>query len=331
MVETQTQLIKNDELLNNVACFVLLENSNERQPFFVCDLLGKPVFEWVTQACPTIPVTIECGSNDSVVEIIRPYLKSAEFTLVLYGDTPLLSKLTINNILEYISREDINVCTLERGYVFRTDYIRRVEDIYGAVKYPYFSDEFKQMNSLEVLDQTRQMLKERILNFHINNGVTILDKSLSYIEGDVGIAEGVVIEPYVRLGGQTQVFENVKISSGANIVSSKIGANSNIGKAVIINSTIKENCRIEDGANISDGSFIGSSSIIGKNSIIENSSIAPGGQINMFSSVISAKIYPGAVVGSYSLVAGDKECPIRVAQNEIVEPYQIRRQTKEEK
>ena len=44
-------------------------------------ILGQPMFTWVTRACPAIPVTIEVNENVNPLEVIRPYLKDAEYTV----------------------------------------------------------------------------------------------------------------------------------------------------------------------------------------------------------------------------------------------------------
>jgi|GEM_PF-2690768 len=324
MVETSYKMMKKEEIFDDVASFVLLEREEGKlRPWYLKDLLGKPVFEWVTRVCPTIPVSLEIMRGDSVLTTIKPYLKDREFTLVLFGSTPMLSKTNVAKIISYMRESDFNVLALPKGYVFRTDYIKRVDDVYATQTYPYFSEEFFEVDSVAAFNEVFSTLKEKILDFHQTNGVEFIDRSQVYIESEVRIGAGVVVYPFVTLAGQTQVYNNVIIGAGSKIENSKIGDCCQISGASVYSSTVKDNSIISDGVVIEKGSFIGAGAFIAPNAVITNSSVAPKGQIGESALINCAKIYSGALISPHCIITGSEANPVKIAENKVVNSFEI--------
>jgi 6-phosphofructokinase 1 len=46
-----------------------------------------------------------------------------EYTVVLYANTPLVSKTHLKDLLEYVSIKRLNVCKLKKGFILKNDYI----------------------------------------------------------------------------------------------------------------------------------------------------------------------------------------------------------------
>lgn len=299
----------------DIACFVLLcdnKNFNTSKPSYALDLLGKPTFEWVTRVCPTRPVTIECKLEDNPLEVIRPYLREREYTLVLYGDTPLLTRANIDNILEFVASKGLNVCKLTRGYVFRTEFIKRVDEIFSPQTYYFNEDEFQVANNLSEFSEIASILQQRIIKFHQSRGVEFDNPSSVYIESDVAIGSGCKISTGVYLSGETEIGDNVFIGSNAKISNSKIGNFSNILDCKIYDSVIKDNCSVADNVVIDAGSFVGSFSTIGTNCSISATSIAQNVKIGSMCNLTNARIYREAQIGSCVKVLGEKDSVSRI-------------------
>ena len=321
MIETERKILVKEETYQNIACFVLLEgDKRENKPWFLFDLLGKPVFEWVSCVCPSQPTTIECKQGANVLSVIKPFLKDREFTLVLYGDTPLLTKNNVINALNFMINENLNVCALPRGFIFKTDYIKRIDDIYATQSYNSCAEEYLMINSVETLNQAKKNLQDKIFDFHEKNGVEFIDKNLTLVEGDVRIAGGAVIYPFVSLSGKTQIFSGAVIGSFSRIESSKIEENVLISGAKIYNSTVKENSTVKDGAIIDSGSFVGANSHIGAMTKVINASIAPNVKILDGATVKNAKVYSAVKICEDALVLGSEENPVRVSEGDVILP-----------
>jgi len=287
--ETETQKIKRDADGVSVCCFVLLTNSEEMQVeggSYNLDLLGNPMFQYVVRACPTVPACLNFDERDgTVVGTILPYLKDTEYSLVLFSDTPLMTKSNILNILDFVKSKDLNVCKLTRGWVFKNEYIKRNQEIYAPTTYYFEEEDFMMVASYKQLHLISEILKNRIISYHMRNGVYFKDPDNTYLEANVSIGKGTVVEPFVSLTKNTSIgdncfvgafstLKNANISNGARIEGAYIDGGVIKDKALIkANSKILSQTAIKEGAVVSEDSvisnaIIGEYSMVGKNTII---------------------------------------------------------------
>ena len=320
-VETKKEKVNEEEL--SVACFVLLTNNSafnlpEGENSYSVDLLGRPMFEFVTRVCPTRPVTIECREEDNPLDVIKPYLRDKELTLVLYGDTPLLTKGNINNILNFVLSHELNVCKLSRGYVFKTDYIKRVDEIFAPQTYFFAEEEFNHPTNLKELASISKTLERKIIDYHLEQGVRFVDTGSVYIEGDVSINSGAIIGPMVSLCGETKIGQNVKIGAFSKINSSVIGNNSVVGSSCITESVVQDNCIIGEGVCINSHSFIGDGTKIDNGAKISETSVSQNVSIGEDSTLKFARIYKDANILPKAVLIGDNTQFARVLKNATV-------------
>src|SRR5699024_4187971 len=85
------------------------------------------------------------------------------------------------------------------------------------------------VNDRVALAKATELMRERINEKHMRNGVTLIDPSNTHIETDVKIGSDSVVEPGVYLKGQTVSGEDV------NIGARTILKHANIGIIVAIN------------------------------------------------------------------------------------------------
>lgn len=270
-IKTETQQKERDEY--TISCFIMLENSkafNLKTKSYNVEICGKPMVSWVARACPTTPVYIEQNTGDTIIETIRPYLKNTDYTLVLYSDTPLMTKSNIDEIMDFVVNRGLNVCKLTRGYVFKTDYIKRVGEIYTPQTYYFEEEDFMIASSFSQVAIIAEILKNRILSYHMKKGVYFKDPNFVTIGGDVSIGTGTVIEPNVSLLGKVIIGEDCKIGSGSKLENVRIFDNCIIGSASVKTSVI------EEGAFIGENVVIEKNSLIKKNSVIKNNAVITG-------------------------------------------------------
>lgn len=251
----------------SISCFVILNDSkafNISTKSYNIEICGKPMVSWVARACPTPPVYIEQEGNDSIIETIRPYLKSTDYTLVLYSDTPLMTKSNIDEIMEFVVNRGLNVCKLTRGYVFKTDYIKRVGEIYTPQTYYFEEEDFMIAASFSQVGIIADILKNRILSYHMKNGVYFKDSVTTVIGADVAIGNGTIIEPNVSLLGKVIIGEDCKIGSGSKL------ENARVFDSVIVNGAVIKASVIESGVTIGDNVVIEKNSLIKKDCVIKN-------------------------------------------------------------
>jgi len=287
--ETKPQKLKRDTEKISVCCFVLLTNSEEMQVeegSYNLDLLGNPMYQYVARACPTVPACLNFDEKEgTVVGTILPYLKDTEYSLVLFSDTPLMTRANILNILDFVKSKDLNVCKLTRGWVFKNEYIKRNQEIYAPTTYYFEEEDFMMVASFKQLHLIGEILKNRIISYHMRNGVYFKDPDNVYLEANVSIGKGTIVEPFVSLTKNTEIGENcfigafstlrnANVSNKVKIEGSYIDGGIIKDKALIkANSKILSQTAIKEGAVVSEdcvisNAIIGEYSMIGKNTII---------------------------------------------------------------
>ncbi|MBR7091051.1 MAG: hypothetical protein IKC79_01200 [Clostridia bacterium] len=201
---------------------------------------GKTVKQWVEMAFDTCPIMeLDYREGVDVLNIVKPYLSDKKYTAVFWADTPLFRRETFLSILDYVQTKRLNVCKLERGYIFVTEYLRNVDKVYSTV-YPNMvsEQEFRIAKDMKSMEEIGEVLKKRILDFHVQQGVHFVDKASVNIDADVVIGEGVVVHGNNTIEGASIIADNVVLYTGNIITDSKIGEGCVLKYSVIEDSDI---------------------------------------------------------------------------------------------
>ncbi len=243
------QLEKIDLQKYNIKYIVLAVNNagfNMGRPSYETKLFGKTLVEWVKSACDANPLVLTVEDDHDPIKTIKPFLDSSEWTVVLYSDTPLITNATISKSFNYCVSKHLNVCKLPRGYIFKTEYVKRIEEVYALESVTVSKTDFVQATDLMSLSNIAEMLKNRIYDFHLKNGVYIMDKNSTYIESDVSISSGTIIYPNNSICGSTEIGENVILYAGNRILGSIVATDATLENSSIVNSVIGEKCKIKN-------------------------------------------------------------------------------------
>ena len=127
------------------------------------------------------------------------------------------------------------------------------------------SDEIIGINTRKQQAEAEKILRKRISEQHLANGVTIIDPDTTYIDSEVEIEQDVTIYPFNFLEGETKIAkntvinpncrlkdavigENVEILANTIIKESKVGAETNVGPFAYLRpgSSVGNNCKIGD-------------------------------------------------------------------------------------
>ena len=126
------------------------------------------------------------------------------------------------------------------------------------------------------LANNARIMREKINQKHMENGVTFVDPTTTYIEPTVKIATDVVIEPNVYLKGNTTIETGVFIGTGTHLTNVKIGKDTQIFASYIFDSEISSAVMIGPFAHIREQAIIGENSRIGNFVEIKKSTLATG-------------------------------------------------------
>ena len=238
--ESEFQLVDENDVL---AVVLLFKNSFFKgvlKPYEM-EICGKKMADWVTSATSMFETKTICADEDSsIVPLIKPLLNEKKNVLVLYSDTPLITTEKIKEIIDYFNFKGLNVLKLNRGWVFNTEYIKNAESVSSVITKDFEGDDFFVVSDYASLEKASSTLKNKILDFHLNNGVFIEDKNSTFIDADVILEPGVKVFASNVIKGETFVGAGTILESGNKIYSSIIGRGCDLRCSFVKNSKISD-------------------------------------------------------------------------------------------
>lgn len=129
------------------------------------------------------------------------------------------------------------------------------------------------VNSRVQLAEVEAILRKRINNKHLENGITIIDPSTTYIGIDVEIGQDTIIYPGNVIEGNTVIGKNCVLYPNSRINNSIIDEGVDIQSSVILESKIGKNTTVGPFAYIRPESIIGNDVRIGDFVEIKKSTI----------------------------------------------------------
>lgn len=275
-VKTSVQDILNNENKMGDVCTVILKVNNAKlgveEKTYNLKLFGKTFLDWAKNS--VFDTTIRYADYNFGDDFL-PVVKNAadtryKYTFVLFADTPLFQHKTFLQIMEYFKMKNLSVLKLTRGYVFETKYLIEIEQLLNPQVQYFDEEDFITCSSLKQYAMISDIMKNRILSYHMKNGVLFKDPTTTFVDADVQIGKDTVIEPFCQIYGKTIVESNVKIGSNSKIENSVICSGANINGAVISDSLIEKNVVIEEFAKISNNSKIAQNAKVPPHCIIKN-------------------------------------------------------------
>ncbi|CAK7041503.1 bifunctional UDP-N-acetylglucosamine diphosphorylase/glucosamine-1-phosphate N-acetyltransferase GlmU [Tissierella sp.] len=266
------------------------------------------------------------------------HIEDNSTVIILYGDTPLITELTINKLINYHKENEFQATVLTAildnptgyGRIIREDagdILKIVEekdaldeekkvkeinsgiycfngkllkdalskidnnnaqneyyatDVIGILKKEGYrvgayviedSIEIHGVNSRIQLAFTEEIMRKRINEYHMVNGVTIINPENTYIEDGVQIGRDTVIYPGVSLEGNTEIGEDCIIRNNSRIINSIINNEVSIESSTIEDSIVGENTHIGPHAHLRPNSNIGKNVKIGNFVEVKNSTL----------------------------------------------------------
>lgn len=159
------------------------------------------------------------------------------------------------------------------------------------------SEEIMGVNSRRQLMEADTIMRKKIAEKHMEQGVTIINPEHTYIEPDVKIGIDTIIHPGATLKGNTVIGEDCVIGQNTRIENSVIKDQVEIQSSVIINSQVDESTTIGPFAYIRPGSNIGKAVKIGDFVEIKNATIGDGSKASHLAYVGDAEVGKNVNIG----------------------------------
>lgn len=274
---------------------------------------AEKVQEALSDQCVYAHQAEQLGTGHAVLQA-EPHLKDKKGnTLVVFGDTPLLTGETLSQMFDYHEQSDSHMTVLTAHLENPFGYGRIIRSQEGEV--------------LKIVEQKDATEQERAVQ-EVNTGTFIFDnqklfEALNQITNDNAQGEYYltdVLEILQRGGGKISAFplENIEESQGVNDrvalfkatqrMQRRINERHMMNGVTLINSDatyidsdviIGEDTVIEPGVSLKGNTVIGKGCYIGMNSEIVSSEIAEGVQLS-HSVIEHSVIHSGVTIGPYA-------------------------------
>ncbi|WP_099190946.1 bifunctional UDP-N-acetylglucosamine diphosphorylase/glucosamine-1-phosphate N-acetyltransferase GlmU [Tepidibacter mesophilus] len=158
-------------------------------------------------------------------------------------------------------------------------------------------EELMGVNSRVDLQRAERILRNRINQYHMENGVTIIDTNNTYIECDVKIGMDTTIYPGSIIKGNTTIGEDCIIGTNCVIENSSINNKVEIQSSTIIDSAIGNNTTVGPYAYLRPNSSIGENVKIGDFVEVKNSTIGDNSKASHLAYIGDASVGKNVNIG----------------------------------
>lgn len=187
-----------------------------------------------------------------------------------------------------------------QGEYYLTDVIgifKEAGEKVGAYKLQDFNESLG-VNDRLALATAEKVMRQRINNQHMLNGVTFIDPASTYIDIDVELAPDVQLEANVVLQGQTKIGAETILTNGTVVVDSEIGERVVVTHSMIESSKVGSDVTIGPYAHIRPDSSLADRVHIGNFVEVKSSSIGQDSKAGHLTYIGNAEIGSDVNVGA---------------------------------
>ncbi len=199
--------------------------------------------------------------------------------------------------LNNVSNENV------QGEYYLPDVIEILKNA-GETVTAYQTDDFEEtlgVNDRVALAKAETILRKRINEFHMRNGVSIIDPDHTYIGSDVEIGQDTIIQPGTVLSGNTRISSDCTIGPNSEISNCLIGEGTVIRQSVAYDSEIGSHVNIGPFAHIRPQSQIHDEVKIGNFVEIKKSVFGKGSKASHLSYIGDAEVGSDVNIGCGSI------------------------------
>jgi bifunctional UDP-N-acetylglucosamine pyrophosphorylase / glucosamine-1-phosphate N-acetyltransferase len=203
-------------------------------------------------------------------------------------------------------RDTIGGLTSENqgGELYLTDVLETIGRRSRAVTYRLKNpEEANLVNDRSQLARAEAILRRRILDAHMRDGVTVRDPASTHIEASVEIGRDTVILPGSLLRGETRIGTDCVIGPSTDLQDTRVG------DGALVEHSVGRGAEVGDGASVGPYSFLRTGTVlergakVGAYCEVKNSRVGAGSKIPHLSYVGDAEIGADANLGAGTITA----------------------------
>jgi bifunctional UDP-N-acetylglucosamine pyrophosphorylase/glucosamine-1-phosphate N-acetyltransferase len=159
-------------------------------------------------------------------------------------------------------------------------------------------DDVHGINTRVHLAQVSAIMRQRIAEQHMLNGVTIIDPQTTYIDDTVEIGPDTTILPGCCLEGATQIGRYARIGPYSRLVDSTVGDHCRVSYSVIEQARLDDHADIGPFGRLRPGAHLGEGVHMGSFGEVKNSYLAPGVKMGHFSYIGDSEVGENAMIAA---------------------------------
>ena len=186
-----------------------------------------------------------------------------------------------------------------QGEYYLTDVIALMRErgqVVSAFKAP--AQEVMGVNSRSQLADVGAVLRRRVAERWMSEGVTIVDPATTYIDASVALEQDAVIEPFTFLHGDTVVRRGARIGPQARVSDSRIGEGATISFAVVTGAEVGPEATVGPFASLRPGTVLERAAKVGTFVETKQTTIGEGSRAPHLSYLGDARIGRGVNIGA---------------------------------
>ncbi len=192
----------------------------------------------------------------------------------------------------------------DQGEMYLTDVLEVIGRRSRAVTYRLKNpEEANLVNDRAQLARAEEILRRRILDSHMRDGVTVRDPASTHIEATVEIQHDTVILPGTMLRGETRVGSDCVIGPSADLLDTVVGDGAIVEHSVGRGAVVGEGASVGPYAFLRPGTVLGPDAKVGAYCEVKNTRVGRGSKVPHLSYVGDAEIGENVNLGAGTITA----------------------------
>ncbi|MFL5990488.1 MAG: bifunctional UDP-N-acetylglucosamine diphosphorylase/glucosamine-1-phosphate N-acetyltransferase GlmU [Rubrobacteraceae bacterium] len=191
-----------------------------------------------------------------------------------------------------------------QGELYLTDVLEIIGRRSRAVTYRLKDlEEANLVNDRSQLARAEEILRRRILDAHMREGVTVRDPVSTHIEASVQIGRDTVILPGSFLRGTTKIGSDCVIGPSADLLDTRVGDGARVEHSVGRGAEVGEGATVGPYAFLRPGTVLGPDAKVGAYCEVKNTRVGRGSKVPHLSYIGDAEIGEDANLGAGTITA----------------------------
>ncbi|MFC4058466.1 bifunctional UDP-N-acetylglucosamine diphosphorylase/glucosamine-1-phosphate N-acetyltransferase GlmU [Planomonospora corallina] len=158
--------------------------------------------------------------------------------------------------------------------------------------------EVEGVNDRVQLAFARRVLNDRLLEEHMQAGVTVVDPASTWVDVDVVLGQDVVVHPGTQLHGRTVVAEGAEVGPASTLTDTVVGEGAVVRNAVCVEAEIGPEAMVGPYAYLRPGTVLARKAKAGTYVEMKNARVGEGSKVPHLTYVGDATIGEGSNIGA---------------------------------